>query len=291
MHVGFGDLKVFANQSVLSRFLGALSDPTRRGIFELLALGPRSVGELAKYFPVSRSAVSQHLKILKEVALVSEARSGQQNIYSADANAAVQLSSLAGYAEGLSRQLAPPEAQCDTEKKNVEVLGVDTEVMDPLESVGINWQAISDETDPQVVTLVARMFIVGRSMEKLFAHAAAGHDLNIGEVMILGTLRRLGTNGGCTPTQLGKSSLISLPGVAKRLNRLERLELVARIVDEQDRRSSQVRLTDAGHRTFLAISHEQFTKNYVTFAQLPAAQRKQLDAILRYLQGSLPSVS
>jgi DNA-binding transcriptional ArsR family regulator len=46
--------------------LDALGDPTRRAIFERLAEGPRPVGELAQGLPVSRPAVSQHLKVLKE---------------------------------------------------------------------------------------------------------------------------------------------------------------------------------------------------------------------------------
>jgi DNA-binding transcriptional ArsR family regulator len=61
--------------------LQALGDPTRRAIFECLALGPRSVGELAREVPVSRPAVSQHLRVLKEAGLVSERRAGTRRIY------------------------------------------------------------------------------------------------------------------------------------------------------------------------------------------------------------------
>ena len=59
----------------------ALSDPTRRAIFERLADGPRSVGELAADLPVSRPAVSQHLKVLKDAGLVSERAAGTRRIY------------------------------------------------------------------------------------------------------------------------------------------------------------------------------------------------------------------
>jgi DNA-binding transcriptional ArsR family regulator len=62
----------------------ALADPTRRAIFEQLAQGPRAVGELAEQFPVSRPAVSQHLKVLKDAGLVADRRDGSRRLYSVD---------------------------------------------------------------------------------------------------------------------------------------------------------------------------------------------------------------
>jgi DNA-binding transcriptional ArsR family regulator len=62
----------------------ALGDPTRRAIFELLADRPRAVGELAAELPVSRPAVSQHLKVLKEAGLVADRAAGTRRIYRID---------------------------------------------------------------------------------------------------------------------------------------------------------------------------------------------------------------
>jgi DNA-binding transcriptional ArsR family regulator len=59
----------------------ALGDPTRREIFERLAERPQAVGELANGLPVSRPAVSQHLKVLKEAGLVVDRRVGNRRIY------------------------------------------------------------------------------------------------------------------------------------------------------------------------------------------------------------------
>jgi DNA-binding transcriptional ArsR family regulator len=59
----------------------ALGDPTRRAIFERLADRPRSVGELARELPVSRPAVSQHLKVLKDAGLVVDRPAGNRRIY------------------------------------------------------------------------------------------------------------------------------------------------------------------------------------------------------------------
>jgi DNA-binding transcriptional ArsR family regulator len=61
--------------------LGLLGDPTRRAIFELLARNPCSVGELAKQLPVSRPAVSQHLRVLKDGGLVAVRAEGTRRVY------------------------------------------------------------------------------------------------------------------------------------------------------------------------------------------------------------------
>jgi DNA-binding transcriptional ArsR family regulator len=62
----------------------ALGDPTRRAIFERLAERPSAVGELAEDFPVSRPAVSQHLKVLREAGLVVGRPEGNRRIYQVD---------------------------------------------------------------------------------------------------------------------------------------------------------------------------------------------------------------
>jgi DNA-binding transcriptional ArsR family regulator len=67
-----------------SKVLVALGDPTRRLVFERVAGCPQSVGELAGTLPVSRPAVSQHLKVLKEAGLVSDRADGSRRIYSMD---------------------------------------------------------------------------------------------------------------------------------------------------------------------------------------------------------------
>ncbi|MBX5461720.1 MAG: winged helix-turn-helix transcriptional regulator [Steroidobacteraceae bacterium] len=62
----------------------ALADPTRRAIFERLSERPAAVGELARGLPVSRPAVSQHLRVLKEAGLVTEIAAGTRRIYRLD---------------------------------------------------------------------------------------------------------------------------------------------------------------------------------------------------------------
>jgi DNA-binding transcriptional ArsR family regulator len=62
----------------------ALADPTRRSIFELVAARPRAVGEIAAHLPVTRPAVSQHLKLLKTARLVVDHAEGTKRIYRVD---------------------------------------------------------------------------------------------------------------------------------------------------------------------------------------------------------------
>jgi DNA-binding transcriptional ArsR family regulator len=85
-----------------------LSDPTRRAIVERLADRPRAVGELAAELPISRPAVSQHLKVLKDAGLVAEHAVGTRRIYRLDPVAVGALRdqldafwarTLAGYAD------------------------------------------------------------------------------------------------------------------------------------------------------------------------------------------------
>ena len=64
--------------------LAALGDPTRRTIFERLSRGPSAVGDLAANLPVTRPAVSQHLRVLKEAGLVTETAQGTRRIYRID---------------------------------------------------------------------------------------------------------------------------------------------------------------------------------------------------------------
>jgi DNA-binding transcriptional ArsR family regulator len=64
----------------------ALADPTRRRIFERLKSGPQAVGAIARRMPVSRPAVSQHLKVLKEAGLVADRPEGTRRVYYIDPN-------------------------------------------------------------------------------------------------------------------------------------------------------------------------------------------------------------
>ena len=81
----------------VAQVLVALAEPTRRQVLEVLRAGPRSVGELTDAVPVSQSAVSQHLRVLREAGLVTERREGTRRLYRVDPDG---LSSLRAYLDG-----------------------------------------------------------------------------------------------------------------------------------------------------------------------------------------------
>jgi len=101
--------------------LGLLGDPTRRAIFERLARGPRSVQQLADQLPISRPAVSQHLRVLKDGGLVVSNAEGNRRIYSLNPEGVTALrawlngvwsDALAGFhkvAEAAPETAPPPE--------------------------------------------------------------------------------------------------------------------------------------------------------------------------------------
>jgi DNA-binding transcriptional ArsR family regulator len=96
-----------------ARALDALGDATRRAIVERLRDGPLAVGELADGLPVSRPAVSQHLRVLKEAGLVTERQSGTRRLYRLDPDGLAELraafdlfwtDALAAFAEAVERE-------------------------------------------------------------------------------------------------------------------------------------------------------------------------------------------
>jgi DNA-binding transcriptional ArsR family regulator len=87
-----------------SEMMSALAEPIRQTIFDRLADGPRPVGELAADLPISRPAVSQHQKVLKDVGLVIDRKAGTRRLYQVDP-AGLQI--LRSYLDGMwERSLA-----------------------------------------------------------------------------------------------------------------------------------------------------------------------------------------
>ncbi|HEX3268702.1 MAG TPA: metalloregulator ArsR/SmtB family transcription factor [Gaiellaceae bacterium] len=96
--------------------MDALGDPTRRAIFEQLREGPRAVGEIAGELPVSRPAVSQHLRVLKEAGLVTERRDGTRRLYRLDPDGLAQVRRY--FDEFWTEALAGFKAAAESERRN-----------------------------------------------------------------------------------------------------------------------------------------------------------------------------
>jgi DNA-binding transcriptional ArsR family regulator len=117
-------------QNPSARF-AALADPTRREIFERVAKRPAAVGVLAQGLPVSRPAVSQHLRVLKEAGLVAETTEGTRHIYRLDPRGIAAMrdwldetwsEALAAFKDFADRQIEPvplPESRPEDKKESV----------------------------------------------------------------------------------------------------------------------------------------------------------------------------
>src|SRR6266513_6450221 len=98
-----------------AQILQALGDPTRRSVLEQLRDGPRAVGEIAAQLPVSRPAVSQHLRVLKEAGLVTERQDGTRRLYRVNPDG---LAGLREYLDGCWEQaLANFKAAAEQEER------------------------------------------------------------------------------------------------------------------------------------------------------------------------------
>ena len=100
----------------VNRALAAIADPTRRQVFERLAEGPRSVGELAEGLPVSRPAVSQHLKVLKDAGLVVDRAEGTRRVYEIDPHGLGALRAWLDQFWGDALAAFKAEAEAEAEK-------------------------------------------------------------------------------------------------------------------------------------------------------------------------------
>jgi DNA-binding transcriptional ArsR family regulator len=98
--------------------LTALGDPTRQAILDRLSHGPLAVGQLAESLPVSRPAVSQHLKVLKDVGLVTDRQEGTRRLYQADPDG---LAVLREHLDGFwQRSLAAFEQRAENESRQTD---------------------------------------------------------------------------------------------------------------------------------------------------------------------------
>lgn len=256
-----------SDRDLIGQAFFALADPTRRAIYEAIVRQPQVVAELAAALPVSQPAVSQHLKVLKSAGLVEEKRMGRQVRYQALAaplgEAATYLAAL-GSTTVASAQAGPQPP-------------------DEIDQAIAGWADTGLKQDPATVAMITRLLILSGRLQRLYAETAAAHGVNVGEVTILGTLRRNRDSQGYTPGELTRMSVMSPPSMAKQLERLERTGLVRRIASKEDKRSHRVQLTAKGQKIADAVADEQLGKKFAPFFALPAAQQTAFDMTLRQL--------
>lgn len=265
-----------------SRALALLAGTTRRAILEHLCRAPHAVSELAAKLPVSRSAVSQHLKILKREGLVSDGRSGKRRIYSADPSA---LSQVAEYAATLRAQAGTPKpgsTAIGDASLSADDASQAQDQSDRIDRMFAHWPGMAGH-DAAAVSLITRFLLIGRIMEKLLARACAEHGITKVDTIILGTLSRLPAPHESAPTQLSRIAVLSPPGITRRLDHLEHRKLIVRLAGSGDRRTQVIRLTARGRRVNEEIMRHNLLHNYAAVYALRPDERTQLNRSLRHL--------
>lgn len=248
------------------KILTALADPNRRAIFERLASAPCPVNEVAGPLTITRAAVSQHLRVLREAGLVTETKSGRQRIYRACPDA---LDALTRYARKLTHPATPDETRDE---------------YDLMVENSMDWFHL----DPNVILIAFRIRQVARLIDDDVRQIGASVGLQGGEMILLDALRRRGPPFEASPSELKNEAWITLAGITKQIDRLEQAGHVVRRAHPSDGRGILVRLTRSG-RAVLDKANRFGQQNPIVQALLgmPAPTREELAKTLRKLRNEI----
>ncbi len=156
---------------------------------------------------------------------------------------------------------------------------------DVVDAAVARWAEGYDEAPVRAYDLTARILRLARSIEHGVGREAARFGLKAGELLVLDALYRLGPPFTITPTSLKKHFLITLAGIAKRLERLTELGLIDRCADAQDRRRVLVRLNLKGQKLLARIVAADHAAPHIAWALgLASEEREMLSALLRRAQ-------
>jgi DNA-binding MarR family transcriptional regulator len=149
------------------------------------------------------------------------------------------------------------------------------------------WRRERPDLDLDAMATFGRLGRVAAHLTRAVEAVPLAHGLTLGEADVLWCLRRSGDPFTLTPTALARTLMLSPAGTTNRIDRLEAAGLVERRLDPDDRRSFQVRLTDAGR----VLADESVAEHVANEARLleplGPAGRKAFDRALRVLLGSL----
>lgn len=251
----------------------ALGHPLRRQLFECVRREASTVAGLAARTHVTRSAVSQHLAILLEAGMVDVTDAGRCRIYRA----------RAGALEPLARFLAEgDEGAVPGVDGSVPPTAPRTRSVELSQELG-KWQAESPGLDPDALATLVYLLQLGRHILRSSEEAARSVGLRFSDVALLGALRRLGAPYESTPTELSRTFWMTLPGMMKRVVRLEDLGMLERRPNPDDGRGVRLRLTERGlDRLRQLVTHHQ-PPEYFAIAELPSGERGELARVLATL--------
>lgn len=262
-----------------AKLMTALADPTRKTIFNMLIEQPSVVKVIAADLPISQSAVSQHLKVMKESGLVLEQRQGRSHLYSANPVALDWLSWQFGL---LRDDLLHEDIDHVETQELVEYDAVDRVV----ESWSQQWSGL----DALATGLMMRFCMIGRHLEWLLEKLALSFGLSSSEILILSTLDRV-ENRACSLSQLSQIGFTQLQATEDRIKPLQQRGLIERRSDSENPEAELIALTDEGLtllRQFYAQQKQQTNAPiYNMDVEDQLKLTKQLRPILRSLRNSV----
>lgn len=152
---------------------------------------------------------------------------------------------------------------------------------DIIDEMNTAWKRERPDLDPSPLEVVGRVIVIAQHLERSVNIALEPFGLSLGQFDILATLRRQGTAGKMTPTQLMKNVMLSSGGMTNRLDRLEQAGFLRRELDPDDRRGVVVVLTEKGCEIIDQATEARFAEAAESLPPLNARDRKALAAMLR----------
>jgi DNA-binding MarR family transcriptional regulator len=153
--------------------------------------------------------------------------------------------------------------------------------LDVIDHLLAAWREARPDLDPSPLAIVGRVIVLAQHLEESVETSLAKHNLSLGQFDILATLRRKGSRGGLTPSQLLESVMLSSGGMTARLDKLEAAGLINRTPDADDRRMVVIELTPKGKRVIDAATATRFAEAKASLPPFEPKDMQTLEALLR----------
>jgi DNA-binding MarR family transcriptional regulator len=153
--------------------------------------------------------------------------------------------------------------------------------LDVIDHLLAAWREARPDLDPSPLAIVGRVIVLAQHLEESVEKSLAKHNLSLGQFDILATLRRKGSRGGLTPSQLLESVMLSSGGMTARLDKLEAAGLINRTPDADDRRMVVIELTPKGKRVLDAATATRFAEAKASLPPFEPKDMQTLEALLR----------
>ncbi len=156
-----------------------------------------------------------------------------------------------------------------------------TETRDHIDEILDHWHHERPDLDPSPIGVFGRIAQINRLLETRLALFLAPHQLTLGLFDVLAALRRLGFPYRSRPSELASTTMLTSGGMTVRLDQLEKLGLLKRISDPDDRRVMFAQLTNEGFELVDELITEHLDRERTMLASLAATERDQLARLLR----------